>query len=177
MNSKIPGISLIRDTSEWLSVVERPPKRASSSVIFTNHDACRYKTRKCRIITLEDPVEYVFQSQQALISQRELGSNLSSFASGLKSALRESPDIIYVGEIRDAETASLALTAAETRHLVFSTLHTMDGKGPLAASWICSQASSVARFTRRCLTRWHFRSAKSACTERRTTDEFLCLKC
>ncbi len=90
------------------------------------------KTRKCRIITLEDPVEYVFQSQQALISQRELGSNLSSFAGGLKSALRESPDIIYVGEIRDAETASLALTAAETGHLVFSTLHTMDAKGAIS---------------------------------------------
>ncbi len=90
------------------------------------------KTRKCRIITLEDPVEYVFQSEQALISQRELGSNLSTFASGLKSALRESPDIIYVGEIRDPETASLALTAAETGHLVFSTLHTMDTKGAIS---------------------------------------------
>lgn len=90
------------------------------------------RTRKCRIITLEDPVEYVFQSEQALISQRELGSNLSSFAAGLKSALRESPDIIYVGEIRDAETASLALTAAETGHLVFSTLHTKDAKGAIS---------------------------------------------
>ncbi|MEO0509320.1 MAG: PilT/PilU family type 4a pilus ATPase [Verrucomicrobiota bacterium] len=87
------------------------------------------KSRKVRIITLEDPVEYVFSSEQALISQRELGKHLTSFSSGLRSALRENPDIIYVGEIRDAETAQLALTAAETGHLVLSTLHTKDVKG------------------------------------------------
>lgn len=87
------------------------------------------KSRKARIITLEDPVEYVFASEQCLISQRELGRNMKTFASGLRSALRENPDIIYVGEIRDTETASLALTAAETGHLVFSTLHTKDVKG------------------------------------------------
>ncbi len=90
------------------------------------------KSRKCRIITLEDPVEYIFQSEQALISQRELGSNLPSFAAGLKSAMRESPDLIYVGEIRDPETAALALTAAETGHTVFSTLHTKDTKGAIS---------------------------------------------
>lgn len=87
------------------------------------------KSRKVRIITLEDPVEYVFHSEQALISQRELGRHLTTFASGLRSALRENPDIIYVGEIRDPETATLALTAAETGHLVLSTLHTKDVKG------------------------------------------------
>jgi twitching motility protein PilT len=87
------------------------------------------KSRKARIITLEDPIEYVFQSEQALISQRELGQHLSDFPNGLRSALRENPDIIYVGEIRDATTAQLALTAAETGHLVFSTLHTKDVKG------------------------------------------------
>ena len=87
------------------------------------------KTRKARIITLEDPIEYVFSSEQSLISQREIGTNLSDFPSGLRSALRENPDIIYVGEIRDAVTAQLALTAAETGHLVLSTLHTKDVKG------------------------------------------------
>lgn len=87
------------------------------------------KSRKARIITLEDPVEYVFQSEQCLISQRELGKHLSDFPNGLRSALRENPDIIYVGEIRDATTAQLALTAAETGHLVLSTLHTKDVKG------------------------------------------------
>jgi twitching motility protein PilT len=87
------------------------------------------KSRKCRIITLEDPVEYVFNSEQSLISQRELGNHLKTFSAGLKSALRENPDIIYLGEIRDSATASLALTAAETGHLVFSSLHTKDAKG------------------------------------------------
>ena len=87
------------------------------------------KSRKARIITLEDPIEYVFSSEQSLISQRELGKNLSDFPNGLRSALRENPDIIYVGEIRDATTAQLALTAAETGHLVLSTLHTKDVKG------------------------------------------------
>ena len=87
------------------------------------------KSRKVRIITLEDPVEYVFESQQALISQRENGKHFDSFANGLRSALRENPDIIYVGEIRDAETAQLALTAAETGHCVCSTLHTKDVTG------------------------------------------------
>lgn len=87
------------------------------------------KSRKARIITLEDPIEFVFRSEQALISQRELGKHLSDFPNGLRSALRENPDIIYVGEIRDAVTAQLALTAAETGHLVLSTMHTKDVKG------------------------------------------------
>ncbi|ADE56047.1 type IV pilus twitching motility protein PilT [Coraliomargarita akajimensis] len=87
------------------------------------------KSRKVRIITLEDPVEYTFSSEQALVSQRELGSHLDTFSQGLRSALRENPDIIYVGEIRDAETASLALNAAETGHMVLSTLHTKDVTG------------------------------------------------
>ena len=87
------------------------------------------KSRKARIITLEDPIEYVFSSEQSLISQRELGKNLSDFPNGLRSALRENPDIIYVGEIRDATTAQLALAAAETGHMVLSTLHTKDVKG------------------------------------------------
>ncbi|MGB0415729.1 MAG: type IV pilus twitching motility protein PilT [Coraliomargarita sp.] len=87
------------------------------------------KSRKVRVITLEDPIEYVFQSQQALVSQREVGNHLKAFSQGLRSALRENPDIIYVGEIRDTETASLALTAAETGHMVLSTLHTKDVTG------------------------------------------------
>lgn len=86
-------------------------------------------SRKVRIITLEDPVEYIFSSEQSLISQRELGKHLSDFPNGLRSALRENPDIIYVGEVRDATTAQLALTAAETGHLVLTTLHTKDVKG------------------------------------------------
>ncbi len=78
------------------------------------------------IITLEDPVEYVFQSEQCLIEQRELGADMPTFASGLKHALRQDPDIILVGEMRDLDTASLAISAAETGHLVLSTLHTVN---------------------------------------------------
>ncbi len=78
------------------------------------------------IITLEDPVEYVFESDQCLIEQRELGQDMPTFASGLKHALRQDPDIILVGEMRDLETTSLAISAAETGHLVLSTLHTIN---------------------------------------------------
>ncbi|RMD63680.1 MAG: type IV pili twitching motility protein PilT, partial [Planctomycetota bacterium] len=74
---------------------------------------------------LEDPVEYVFESKRSLIEQRELGQDMPSFASGLKHALRQDPDIILVGEMRDLETTALAITAAETGHLVLSTLHTV----------------------------------------------------
>lgn len=86
-------------------------------------------TQRLRIITLEDPVEYVMEGDQCLISQREVGGQAGSFKGGLRSALREDPDVIFVGEIRDIETASLALSAAETGHVVFTTLHTKDAKG------------------------------------------------
>lgn len=79
---------------------------------------------KAHIITLEDPIEYAFQSHQCLIEQRELGQDMPSFASALKHALRQDPDIILVGEMRDLDTTQLAMTAAETGHLVLSTLHT-----------------------------------------------------
>jgi twitching motility protein PilT len=78
------------------------------------------------VITLEDPVEYAFVSKRCLIEQRELGDDVTSFASGLRHVLRQDPDIILVGEMRDLETAAAALTAAETGHLVLSTLHTIN---------------------------------------------------
>ncbi len=83
-------------------------------------------TKSRHIITLEDPVEYMFESDQCLVEQRELGRDMPSFASGLKHALRQDPDIILVGEMRDLETTSLAISAAETGHLVLSTLHTVN---------------------------------------------------
>ena len=82
------------------------------------------RTRSAHIITIEDPIEYVYEGKKALIHQRETGSDVVSFAAALRSALREDPDIILVGEMRDYETISAALTAAETGHLVLSTLHT-----------------------------------------------------
>ncbi len=86
-------------------------------------------TRPCRIITLEDPIEYQLSSQQAIISQREVGRDVPSFERGLRDSLREDPDVIFVGEMRDRESTSWTLTAAETGHLVFSTLHTRDVRG------------------------------------------------
>ncbi|MAD51432.1 MAG: type IV pilus twitching motility protein PilT [Candidatus Marinimicrobia bacterium] len=82
------------------------------------------QNRQCHIITVEDPVEYFHHSNQSLINQRELGATTHSFGNALRAALREDPDVILVGEMRDLETISLALTAAETGHLVLSTLHT-----------------------------------------------------
>lgn len=86
-----------------------------------------------RIITAEDPIEYVFPpSEHSIVTQREVGHDVSSFADGLKYGLRQDPDVILVGEIRDRETAQMALSAAETGHLVFSTLHTRDAKGAIS---------------------------------------------
>ncbi len=84
------------------------------------------KTSACHILTLEDPVEYIHQPIKARITQREIGSDTSDFNSALRSALRQDPDIILIGEMRDAETISIALKAAETGHLVFGTVHTTD---------------------------------------------------
>lgn len=81
---------------------------------------------KKHIITVEDPIEYVFHNKLSLIHQREVGMHTESFAAAMKSALREDPDIIMVGEMRDPETIRAVLTLAETGHLVFSTLHTND---------------------------------------------------
>jgi twitching motility protein PilT len=87
--------------------------------------------RACRIITLEDPIEYIYQQKHSIISQRQVGKDVHSFVDGLRSMMREDPDIIFVGEMRDAETISMTLMAAETGHLVFSTLHTRDATGSI----------------------------------------------
>jgi twitching motility protein PilT len=89
------------------------------------------QSRACRIITLEDPIEYIFEQRNSMISQREVGRDVATFADGLRAMMREDPDVIFVGEMRDAETVSLTLTAAETGHLVFSTLHTRDVIGSI----------------------------------------------
>jgi twitching motility protein PilT len=86
-----------------------------------------------RIITVEEPIEYIFpRNENSLVSQREVGQDVGSFADGLKYGLRQDPDVILVGEIRDRATAQMALSAAETGHLVFSTLHTRDAKGAVS---------------------------------------------
>ena len=83
------------------------------------------KERNCHIITLEDPIEYLHKHNKSIVNQREIGIDSYSFANALRAALRQDPDVILVGEMRDLETISIALTAAETGHLVLSTLHTV----------------------------------------------------
>lgn len=82
------------------------------------------QVRPCHIVTIEDPIEYIHQAKKARISQREIGTDTPDFSTALRSALRQDPDIILIGEMRDAETISIALKAAETGHLVLSTIHT-----------------------------------------------------
>ena len=84
------------------------------------------------IVTLEDPIEFLHRDNQCSISQREIGSDTESFYRGLRAALRQDPDVIQIGEMRDAETIDIALKAAETGHLVISTLHTKDATSTVA---------------------------------------------
>ena len=88
-------------------------------------------TERRHIITVEDPVEFVHKNIKSLFSQRDVGSNTESFAAALKYALRQDPDVILIGEMRDAETIGAALTAAETGHIVFGTLHTNSAPGTI----------------------------------------------
>jgi len=81
-------------------------------------------TRQCHIVTIEDPIEHLFQGKQSVINQREIGSDTKSFRSALRSVLRQTPDVIVIGEMRDAETMNVAITAGEVGHLVITTLHT-----------------------------------------------------
>lgn len=83
------------------------------------------RERDCHIITLEEPIEYLHSHKKSIVNQREIGRDTASFAQGLRASLRQDPDVILIGEMRDLETISIALTAAETGHLVFSTLHTV----------------------------------------------------
>lgn len=84
------------------------------------------RTRRVHVVTLEDPVEFVYRSERSLIHQREIGQDCASFPEGLRRALRQDPDVILIGEMRDPETIAAAVTAAETGHLVLATLHTQD---------------------------------------------------
>jgi len=106
-----------------LILVTGPTGSGKSTTLATMIDTIN-DNRACHIITIEDPIEFVHRSKNSLINQRELGHDTWSFTAALRSALREDPDVILVGEMRDLETVSLALTAAETGHLVFATLHT-----------------------------------------------------
>lgn len=117
------GILELINCDRGLVLVTGPTGSGKSTTLAALIDHIN-ETSDCHILTVEDPVEFVHQNKRSLINQREVGSHTKSFANALKAALREDPDIILVGEMRDLETISLALTAAETGHLVFGTLHT-----------------------------------------------------
>jgi twitching motility protein PilT len=111
------------EADRGLVLVTGPTGSGKSTTLAAMVDAIN-ESMEGHILTLEDPIEFVHTSKRSLVNQREVGVQTWSFANALKSALREDPDVILVGELRDLETIQLALTAAETGHLVFATLHT-----------------------------------------------------
>ncbi len=118
-----PAIMSITTEKNGLVLITGPTGSGKSTTLASVIDEIN-KTRKENIITIEDPIEFVHHSKTSIVSQREVGKQTKTFASALKASLREDPDVILIGEMRDLETVSLALTAAETGHLVFGTLHT-----------------------------------------------------
>jgi twitching motility protein PilT len=118
-----PVLKKIAEKPRGLVLVTGPTGSGKSTTLAAMVDYIN-NTRDDHILTIEDPVEFVHEHKRCIVNQREVGPNTKSFAAALRSALREDPDIILVGEMRDLETISLALTASETGHLVFGTLHT-----------------------------------------------------
>lgn len=117
-------IATFAKKSKGLVLVTGPTGSGKSTTLASLIDTIN-STQERHIITLEDPIEYVHHHKKGIVNQREIGSDTENFNSALRSALRQDPDVILVGEMRDPETVSIALTAAETGHLVFSTLHTV----------------------------------------------------
>ena len=115
----------LTDLPRGLVIVTGHTGSGKSTTLASTIGLINTKYRK-RIITLEDPIEYALENKMSMIEQREIGSDCPNFASGLRHVLRQDPDIIMVGEMRDLETTSSTITAAETGHLVFSTLHTIN---------------------------------------------------
>lgn len=128
----IPSIDDLQLPSILKSIVEKPhglilvtgPTGSGKSTTLASMISFMNQTMKRHVITLEDPIEYLHKHQKCIVDQREVGFDTGSFASGLKAALRQDPDVILVGELRDLETIHTAITAAETGHLVLGTLHT-----------------------------------------------------
>jgi twitching motility protein PilT len=113
----------LTDLLDGLVIVSGPTGCGKSTTIASMIEEIN-KKRRAHIVTIEDPIEFVFKDKQSLVEQREVGKDTVNFASALKHVLRQDPNVIFVGEMRDPETIATVLTAAETGHLVFSTLHT-----------------------------------------------------
>jgi twitching motility protein PilT len=122
-----PILREIAGRRQGIVLVTGPTGSGKSTTLAAMIDLIN-ESRPDHIVTIEDPVEFVHRDKRCTINQREIGSDTKSFAEALKRALRQDPDIILVGEMRDRETISIAMTAAETGHLVFSTLHTVDAR-------------------------------------------------
>jgi twitching motility protein PilT len=120
-----PIVDQLVHLPQGLVLVTGPTGSGKSTTLASMIDAIN-RERACHILTIEDPIEYVHQHKRSAVNQRELGTDTNSFARALRSVLREDPDVLLVGEMRDAETISTTLTIAETGHLVFATLHTND---------------------------------------------------
>lgn len=117
------GLRKLTMLKKGLVLITGPTGSGKSTTLAAMIDLIN-KSRREHILTLEDPLEFVHENQNSLVNQRQIGQHSQSFANALRAALREDPDVILVGEMRDLETISLAMTAAETGHLVFGTLHT-----------------------------------------------------
>lgn len=121
---QLPGvIESFCNLPRGLVLVTGPTSSGKTTTLASMIDYIN-KSRPCHILTIEDPIEYLYNHKKAMIHQREIGTDVGDFATALRSSLREDPDIILVGEMRDYETIRAAITAAETGHLVFATLHT-----------------------------------------------------
>jgi twitching motility protein PilT len=120
-----PAVAEMANRPRGLVLVTGPTGSGKSTTLASLIDVIN-ETREEHIMTIEDPIEFLHRHKKCIVNQREIGSDATSFAAGLKAALRQDPDVILVGEMRDMETISTAITAAETGHLVFATLHTQD---------------------------------------------------
>src|SRR4029079_4630499 len=120
-----PSVVKLSDEDRGIRVVTGVTGSGKSTTLAALVDLIN-RTHPLHILTIEDPIEFVHKDAKAVVTQREIGFDTPSYPSGLRSALRQDPDVILIGEMRDPETIETALTAAETGHLVFSTLHTLD---------------------------------------------------